>query len=162
RQSDASREPGMNQTTLISLVLKSSIVLLVFGLGLDITVQETTYLLRRAGLLLRSLLAMNILMPLVAAALVAAFDLHPAVKIVLVALSVSPVPPLLPKKQFKVGGSVSYTFSLLVAEAVLAILFVPIGIGLFAKAFAIPAHVSSAGVALIVLITVIMPLAAGM
>lgn len=152
----------MKLAILVPVVLKVSIILLVFSFGLDVTVQETTYLMRRAGLLLRSLLAMNIVMPLIAAALVAAFDLHPAVKIALVALSVSPVPPFLPKRGLSLGGGPSFTFSLLVAEAALAILFVPIGVGLFAKAAAMPAGIEPAAVALIVLITVIVPLAAGM
>src|ERR1051325_2472887 len=87
-----SGERVMNLAALISLGLKVSIVLLVFGLGLRVNAQDTIYLLRRTGLLWRSLLAMNVVMPLVAVALVAAFDLHPAVKLALVALSVSPVP----------------------------------------------------------------------
>lgn len=152
----------MKLAVLVSLVLKVSIILLVFSFGLEVTVQEITYLSRRAGLLLRSLLAMNVVMPLAAATLVAAFDLHPAVKIALVALSVSPVPPFLPKRGLSVGGGSSFTFSLLVVEALLAILFVPIAIGLFAQAAAMPARVAPAAVALVVLITVIAPLAAGM
>lgn len=151
----------MKLATLVSVVLKVSIILLVFSFGLDVTVQEVSYLLRRAGLLLRSLLAMNILMPLVAAALVVAFDLNPAVKIALVTLSVSPVPPFFPKQGLAVGGS-SFTFSLLVVEALLAIVFVPISIGLFAKAAAMPARIAPSEVALVVLATVLVPLAAGM
>ena len=152
----------MNLAILIALVLRVSIVLLVFALGLDVTVRDTTYLLRRKGLLLRSLLAMNVVMPLVAAALVAAFDLHPAVKIAVVALSVSPVPPLLPIKELKAGGGFSFIFSLLVIQAVLAVFLVPAGIGLFGIVFAVPARVPPAAVASIVLITVIAPLAGGL
>ena len=106
----------MKLAILVSVVLKVSIILLVFSFGLDVTFQEATYLLRRAGLLLRSLLAMNVVMPLVATALVVAFDLNPAVKIALVTLSVSPVPPFLPRQGVAVGSS-SFTFSLLVVEA---------------------------------------------
>jgi bile acid:Na+ symporter, BASS family len=151
----------MKLTILVSVILKVSIILLVFSFGLDVTVKETSYLLRRAGLLLRSLLAMNVVMPLVAAALVVAFDLRPAVKIALVTLSVSPVPPFLPKQGIAVGGS-AFTFSLLVVEAVLATVFVPISIGLFAQAAAMPARIAPSAVALVVLITVLVPLAAGM
>lgn len=45
--------------------------LLVFGLGLHATPQDATSLLRRPGLLFRSLLAMNIVVPLFAAVLAA-------------------------------------------------------------------------------------------
>ncbi|HKQ04526.1 MAG TPA: Na+-dependent transporter [Blastocatellia bacterium] len=152
----------MKLATLTSLVLKASIVLLVFGLGLDVTVHDLTYLWRRAELFLRSLLAMNVVMPLVTVALVALFDLHPAVKVVLVALSLSPAPPFFPKQGLKAGGGVPFTFSLLVAEAALAILFVPIGVWVCASAFDVPAQVPPAAVAQIVLLTVMVPLAAGM
>jgi BASS family bile acid:Na+ symporter len=152
----------MKLTTFVLAVLKVSIILLVFSFGLDVTVQETTCLLRRAGLLLRSLLAMNVVMPLAAAALVLTFDIHPAVKVALVALSVSPVPPFMPKKGLAVGGSSSFTFSLLVAEALLAVVLIPVSIWLFAKAAAMPVRVAPATVALVVLATVLVPLAAGM
>ena len=48
--------------------------------------------------LLRALLSMNVLMPLAAMAFAAPFHLHPAVKITLLVISVSPTPPVLPKK----------------------------------------------------------------
>lgn len=106
----------MNLTTLILLALKSSIFLTVFALGLNVSPKDTTYLFRNPGQLVRSLLPMYIIMPLVAAALIAAFDIHPAVKIALAALVVSPIPPLLPKKQLKAGGEGSYTIGLLVTN----------------------------------------------
>src|SRR5215510_2678136 len=110
----------MNLTSLILLALKLSIFLTVLGLGLQASLQDATSLLRRPGLLFRSFLSMNVLMPLLACTLAFTFDLHPAVKIALVALSVSPVPPILPKKELKAGGSLSYTFGLLAAMAILS------------------------------------------
>ena len=58
--------------------------------------EHVLYVLRRPALLARSLLAMYVLMPIVAVALAVAFDLIPSVEIALLALAVSPVPPLLP------------------------------------------------------------------
>jgi bile acid:Na+ symporter, BASS family len=59
---------------------------------------RAVHLFRRPGQLVRGLVAMNLLMPMFAVALAVMFDLNPAVKIALVALSVSPIPPVLPKK----------------------------------------------------------------
>src|SRR5689334_20587568 len=98
----------MHPATLIPLALKASIVLTVFGLGLSARWGDAPSLLRRPGQLLRSLLAMTVIMPLFAVALAGAFALHPAVKIALVALAVSPVPPFLPKKELRAGGGTSY------------------------------------------------------
>ena len=104
----------MTAQTLILLALKSSIVLSVFAIGLASRVEDTLSC-SPSGLLLRSALAINVVMPLVAAAMAWAFDLPKAVEVALVALAVSPVPPLLPKKQIKAHGEPSYAIGLLVA-----------------------------------------------
>src|SRR5215470_1465258 len=98
----------MKLAALILLARKASVLLNVFALGLNARTQDTTCLFRNPGRLARSLLSMFVVMPLFAAALASAFDLHPAVKIALVALAVAPIPPLLPKKLMKAGGQSSY------------------------------------------------------
>jgi BASS family bile acid:Na+ symporter len=152
----------MNAAALILLAAKVSILLTVFGLGLAANLRDAGHLFRRPGRLARSLLAMNLVMPLFAAALAAIFKLHPAVKIALIALAVSPVPPLLPKKELKAGGSTPYTIGLLSATALLAVVFVPVAVALLGKVFAIPARMPAAAVAELVLGTVLAPLAFGM
>ncbi len=147
---------------LVPLAIQASIVLTVFGLALGMSLDRTGHLLRRPGMLVRSLVAMNVVMPLVAVALGVAFALHPAVKIALVALSVSPVPPLLPRKELKAGGEASYVIGLLVAAALLAIVFVPAAMALLGWAFGLSIHVPVAPVARIVTITVLAPLTAGL
>ncbi len=151
----------MDLAALILLVLKASIVLTVFGLGLHATLEDALYLLRRPSELLRSLLSMNVIMPIVAVALALAFNFHPAVELALLALAVSPVPPILPKKGFKAGGRASYTIGLLVSAALLAIILVPIAVDLVGRVFEKSAHMEPAVVAQLVLMTVLLPLAAG-
>jgi BASS family bile acid:Na+ symporter len=81
-------------------------------------------------------------MPPFAVAAALAFDLHPAVKIALVAVAVSPVPPFLPLKATKAGGARNYTIGLLVAASALAVVLVPLAVELvgavFGKPFAMP------------------------
>jgi BASS family bile acid:Na+ symporter len=151
----------MELATLISIAIRVSIWLIVFGLALNASPQDALDLFHRPGQLVRSLLAMNVIMPLFAAALAALFDLNPAVKIALIALAVSPVPPVLPKKQMKAGGRASYAVGLLVAAALLAIVFVPVAVELLESAFAIPLHMAPAAIARLVFITVLAPLAVG-
>lgn len=152
----------MSLATLIPLALKASIVLNVFILGLGTRPVDATSLFRKPGKLMRSLLSMNILMPLVVAVGVALFKLHPAVEIALLALAVSPIPPLLPKKSMKAGGESSYAFGLLVAMGLLSIVFVPLAVALFGKFFGRPALMPPLAIVKLVLTTVIVPLAAGM
>jgi len=98
----------MSLQILIPIVLKASVLLTVFAIGLRASVPDATYLFRRPGELVRALLAMNVAVPLFAIVLISIFDLTPAVEIAIVALSVSPIPPLLPNKMVKAGGNDSY------------------------------------------------------
>lgn len=115
----------MTTADLIRDAILLSMMLLVISLGLRTGAGDAGYLFRRPPLLIRSVLAMNIIMPVVAIWLVTVFDLRPSVKVALVALSVSPVPPFLPDKQLKLTQSQGYVYGLLVSSAVLAIVLVP-------------------------------------
>ncbi|HKN30189.1 MAG TPA: Na+-dependent transporter [Roseiarcus sp.] len=152
----------MTLQDLILFALKASIALSVFAIGLQSRFDDAVALLRRPNLLVRSVLAMNVVMPLVAAAMAWAFDLPVAVEIALVALAVSPIPPVLPKKQIKAHGEPTYAIGLLVAAAAFAVVFVPLAVELLGQAFATQAHMRVWPVARLVLATVLAPLAGGM
>jgi len=151
----------MNLQATILLVLKLSIVLSVFALGLRATIADAMFLFKRPRQLLRAFLSMNVLMPLVALILVLTFDLNPAVKIALVALSVSPVPPIFPKKAVKVGGKDDYAIGLLVAAGILAIAVIPVAMVVFEKISGVPFSMPASSVAILVIKTVLAPLLAG-
>jgi bile acid:Na+ symporter, BASS family len=72
---------------LIVIVVKTSDFLNVLALGMSARASDALFVLSRPWLLLRSILAMNVIMPLIAAALVEAFNLNPALKVALVATS---------------------------------------------------------------------------
>ncbi len=151
----------MDLEALLILALKSSIFLTVFGLALKATMDDAVYLFRNPSALFRSILSMNVFMPLMVAMLAAAFELHPAVKIALISLAVSPVPPFLPQKELKAGAHASYAIGLLVAAGALAIVFVPFTVWLLGRLYDRPAQISIGSIAQIVLISVLLPLAAG-
>src|SRR6185503_9983638 len=94
----------MDLAALIPLVLKTSLGVVVFALGLSTSNGDLTHLLRRPSLLVRSILSMYVVMPIIAVAVAKAFALRPLVELALIVLSVSPVPPILPGKQSKAGG----------------------------------------------------------
>ena len=152
----------MNLEQFIMLAIKASIMLLVFGLGLHASPRDTTFLFRHPRLLVRSLLSMNVIMPLFAILIAKMFDLHSAVEIAFIALALAPVPPILPGKQEKAGGPASYAIGLLVAAALFAIVIVPAGVELMGTIFAQDLHMTASSVAVIVLLTVLAPLAAGL
>lgn len=151
----------MNLQTLIPIVLKVSVLLNVFALGLRASAEDATYLFRRPGELLRALLAMNVLMPAVALVLVSVFDLSPAVRIALVALSVSPIPPLLPKKMVKAGGTESYAIGLLITVGLLAIIFVPLAMEAIERVRHVPLQMTAVSIATLIAKTTLLPLGLG-
>jgi len=151
----------MSLAQLIPLALEISIGLIVLAIGLRATPGDLTYVLRKPSLLLRSVLAMNVLMPLVAAGIAAAFHLRPAVEAALILLAVSPVPPILPGKEQKAGGNVSYAVGLLAVSAVLAIGSAPASIVLIGKLFGYSLDVPVARVVKVVASSVLVPLILG-
>jgi BASS family bile acid:Na+ symporter len=113
------------------LILQGSILLLVVTIGLRATWPDVTYLLRRPGLLARSIVARNVVMPLAAVLLTQVLDVAAPVSAVLLALSISSVPPTLPRAVLAAHRAPSYTIGVLASQSMLAVLFVPITIAAF-------------------------------
>lgn len=152
----------MSASQWLGLILKASIMLTVLGLGLAATFQDASFLFRRPRLLLRAVLSMNVVMPIVAAFIATSFALPFEVKVALVALAVSPVPPIIQKKQITAGGRQEYVVGLLVAMSVLAIVLVPLTVFILDQVFKRGAAIGPAAVAKIMLMTVLAPLLVGL
>ena len=146
----------------VVLALQASVLLTVFGFGLRATVSELLYLLRRPWLLARSLVAMFVVMPIIAVILVRSFELRPSFEIALIALSISPVPPLLPTKESKAGGVTAYALGLMGVVALLAIVVVPMLVEVGERYFDRPFQMPPAAIAKVVLTTIVVPLVAGL
>ena len=151
----------MDAAQLIQIAVQASILLLVFALGLGASHEDATYLLRRPALLGRAL-SMYLVVPKFAATLAALFSLTPAAKIVLILMAVSPVPPILPGKQLKLGGRANYVYGLLVAASLSAILFAPLAIEMLGRILSRDAHVSVGLIAKVVSLTVLLSIVIGM
>jgi BASS family bile acid:Na+ symporter len=151
----------MSPSAFIIPTVKASLVLTVLGVGLHSSPRDAAYLLRHPGLLLKTVVSMNVVMPLFALWLAVVFNLDPAVKLALVALALSPVPPFLPPKIAKSGGEAAYNIGLLATTSVLAIVIIPISIRLLGLIFSLPFEVSWQVIAKIVGATILVPLALG-
>jgi BASS family bile acid:Na+ symporter len=151
----------MTLVQVIGLAIQASVFLIVFAIGLDATMREVGYLFRRPGLLARSILSMNVIMLAFAIAVVLLFKLNPAIDTTLVALAAAPVPPALPNKQAKAGGSQDYAIGLLATAALAAIVLVPIAIAIVGQLSGRNLYVPTEKVVSTVLISVLIPLMAG-
>jgi BASS family bile acid:Na+ symporter len=152
----------MTAQELLVLMIRISIILTVFGFGLQATMADVLYLYRRPSLLARSLVAMFVVMPVAAIVMAKLFDLRPSVEIILTALAISPLPPLLPRKETKGGGHTPYALGLMVIIGVLSIAIVPIAARLVGVLFGQTISMSAGAVARITVTMVVLPLAAGL
>jgi len=100
-------------------------------------------------------------MPLVAILLALILPLDSAARLPLVALSLSPVPPFMPKKQQTLGGTMRYTIGLFVASALFSIILVPLIVSLIGNVSGAALSIPPSRVARIVAATVFIPLAVG-
>ncbi|QJP12644.1 Na+-dependent transporter [Starkeya sp. ORNL1] len=151
----------MTAAQLIPLIISISIFLLVLALGLDAERKDALYLFHRPLLLFRSIASMNVVMVIIAAAIALLVDMARPVEIALVALAISPVPPILPGKQRKAGGSERYAIGLLVAASLFSVLLAPLGVSLVGLLFGLHLGAPPTRIAFIVLITVLAPLVTG-
>jgi BASS family bile acid:Na+ symporter len=148
--------------TLIRLALLLSIWLIVLSLGARASAQGAIFLLRRPIKLARALAAMFIVVPAFAVLLAATTFVPPAIKFAIVAMSVGPAPPVLPYKQMKAGDEGDYALGLLVAASVASIVLTPLLVAVAASVLGHQAAVDPVTVARTVLLTIGLPLAAGM
>jgi bile acid:Na+ symporter, BASS family len=145
----------------LNLILQASIMLTVLSLGLTASFQDATFLFERAKLLGRAALSMMLVMPAVTIFVATTIALPFQVKVALVALSVSPVPPIIQKKQITAGGREKYAVGLLVAMSLLAIVLVPLWVVIIDQVFDRHAAIGPLKIAKIMLTTVFAPLVAG-
>ncbi|NML44277.1 Na+-dependent transporter [Ramlibacter sp. G-1-2-2] len=152
----------MSITALIGLALQLSMALIICSVALEASFADLMYLWRRPGLLVRSLVAMLVVMPLFATAMLLKFDLNHAVVTALLASAISPVPPILPNKQIKAGGEAAYVIGLLTTTALVAIVYVPLSAALLQRMFQRPIDVEVASIVKIVATSMLLPALAGM
>lgn len=152
----------MDAKALVLVAFHVAIAGTVFCYGLQATRGDLAYILHRPGLLCRSLLATLIVVPVVVLICVKSLDLPHAIAVVLTVLSISPVPPMLPKKQSKAGGMTPYALALLVVLGVGSTVSVPLWGVLLERTFGMPLSMRPEAILKIVLTMIVAPLLIGL
>jgi len=147
---------------IVRVALVVSIVLIVFSVALSSSPRSVTSLIRNPSLLLRSLLSMNVLLPLFAAAMVSLVALRWAIGIALIALAMSPVPPVLPRKQLALVADREYTMGLFGASLLLAVVLAPLTLKLIGVFSTRTLSLAPLAIAKIMAVTVLVPFLLGM
>lgn len=147
---------------MATTVLKLSVATLLFAMGLLASHRELGYLWDRPGLLVRSLLAMYVAVPVFAVVLALALDLPRGTELAIVILAICAGAPLLPRKLLKMGGDSAYILSLVVTTSLLAIVTVPLSVRILSGMMTIGSDLGSGAVAWAILRSFLLPLGAGM
>ena len=152
----------MSLDAVITLVLVTGIVLLVFEIGLRSRLEDPLLLLRSPSLGLRAMAAMFVVMPLFTLLVVRLFPLQVGVGAALLGFAVSPMLPPWAKTGAEVGGHRDYVFGLQVLATGVSIFVVPVMLWLVARVFDIEARFDPFAFSMVLLVTVGVPLALGM
>ena len=152
----------MDLHQLIAWAFQLSILAMVFAFGLGATSADVRDLVGRPGLLGRSLLAIFVIVPVVAVVLAYAFDFPHAAEVALIALAISPLPPLIPRNLIAAGRHASNPVALMVTVALLSIVIVPLLAGLIGRYLGLSFAVSPLRVAGVIAVIVLLPLVTGM
>lgn len=146
---------------LVALVTVT-VIAQVVALGLQATHDDLLHLWRRPALLVRSLLAMYVVVPAAAVLLVTLVPLPPGTPMALLVIAISAGAPLVPRRLLEAGGDPPFVLSLAVTSSVLAIVTVPLSLEVLGAAFSrdVPLHPWS--VAVVVGKTFLVPLSAGL
>jgi BASS family bile acid:Na+ symporter len=148
-------------TAALLLILKACVVALLCAIGIGSTPADLIYLLRRPALLLRSLFAMYVAIPLAALAIVQTVPLPPGVRMAILVLAISAGAPLLPRKLMTLGRA-GYVFSLVVLSSLLAVVAVPAWLVVLGPYFVRESEVGPRAVGLLVAKASLAPIFAGM
>lgn len=152
----------MDLKHLVVVAFQVSLFVIVFGYGLRAEFVDLRYLFARPALFGRSVIAVLVVMPALAVALAGWFAFTPTVEIALVALAISPLPPLLPTREAKAGGGERYGLGLMVVLAVLSIALVPAAVQVIGVVFGRVYVTTPATIAEVVSLSILLPLAVGM
>jgi len=156
----------MDDIHFVKLLVTTSILLLVFALGAHATLADATSFVRGVFRppywLLRALASMYVVVPAVAAWIGLVFELERPITIALLAVSIAPIPPILPGKQLSLGGSSSHVFGLLVAVSLSAIVQLPLMLELIGRVFGRDVSFGPWHVARLIGMTILVPLTAGL
>jgi bile acid:Na+ symporter, BASS family len=147
---------------LIQIIGAFAILSYMIAEGLRTTRHELGLLLRRPGLLARSILVVLILVPICAVLLGVWLDFPRPLKLAVVLMAISPAPPLGLQRAKSVGADTGYAVSLQVAMCLLAIVSVPATLALLSAIFPTGGYIPPGEVARTVLVTQFLPLGVGM
>jgi BASS family bile acid:Na+ symporter len=145
----------------IKFGLFAGTIVLMFAQGLDIPLNHLAYFRKHPGLLLRSLIAVVVLVPAAALLIILLIRPSSAVMVGLAILAASPAAPQMIVSIPKAGGKLAYTASLHLVLGILSLVTTPVILALLAVALNFQASVHPFEIAELVGTSLFIPLLLG-
>ena len=147
------------------MLAASSVFLLVVSIGLQARFGSVFRVFSDAQdrqKILGALAAMFLAVPLVAYLVVRMGVPGPTAGAVILALSIAPIAPILPRKQLKFGGDTDWVTAFQVTGTLLSLVLAPVYLGLLSRAFGLEMDALMSSMMTILGMTVFVPLLVGM
>jgi BASS family bile acid:Na+ symporter len=141
-----------------------TIFLAVLVEGVVVSRTDVGYVFSKPGRLVRTILAMNVLGPIVAIIVCRLFDLHPAVIVALVTLSMTPVGALFPQGMLGLVKPErgAHAHGLFVATTLLSVVLTPLAVEVINVLYGEDLHLSPLTVASVAVGALLLPLGIGL
>lgn len=152
----------MDPAQIVKLILVLGVVLIVVAIGVRARPGDTLLLIRQRALGIRAMTAMFVLVPAFVLLLTWAVPLERAVRVALLALAVSPMPPIISKKELEAGADADYAIGLQVLGTVFSILVVPVMLVIAQPIFGVTGSFDPFAMSKILVVSVGLPVTTGM
>ena len=147
---------------IVYIALQLATFASVMAIGFKFSGAEPLFLLRRPGLLIRTFLAMYVVVPVVTGVVFALVPLPIGVKVGLTLLALSSALTTSPHQMLSLGANPSYVFSLLISVSLLAVITVPLSLAILtALPLATDGSAPPMQVAKLIATTFLLPLVVG-
>jgi BASS family bile acid:Na+ symporter len=158
----SAEDRAMTAVHVVIVLIVLSVGSLVASVGMQSTLSELLCLFRQPVRLLKAVVAVNVVVPIAAAVMLALFPLTRDVRIGLMVMAVSPAPPLIARRELKAVADRDYALGLYAALALLSIVVVPLTVAIVSRGYGVPVELGPFAVAKKVGVLLILPLLLGL
>ena len=148
--------------TILTLAAAATLFTVMFDLGLAIVPGEFRWVVRHPALVLKALFAVLIAVPVLALVVSRAFDLTRPAEVGVVLMAISPGAPVALRRSLDSGGHSSFAPTLQIAVVVLAVVSMPLFIGVLNEYYGAAAVSDPLQLARQVFVAQLLPLSLGM
>jgi BASS family bile acid:Na+ symporter len=152
----------MDAALVIRFLVGLGVGLVVIAIGVSARPRDTLLLIRKPQLGLRAMLAMFVLVPAFVLLLTSMFPLDRPLRAALLALAVSPMPPIILQQEIEAGGDADYSIGLQILGTGFSILVVPVMAIAVEAVFGVAGSFDPFAMSRILLTSVALPLGAGL